>query len=64
MQDLTSWLKALRANPMLGVGAALVAVVVYFVLQRKPRLQREADRRLESLRRDKAEQYTKLRPPS
>jgi hypothetical protein len=64
MQDLTSWLEALQTNPMIGVGAAILVVVGYFLLQRKPRVQREADQRLETLRRDKAEQYTKLRPPS
>ena len=64
MQDLTSWLEMLRANPMLGVGAAIVLVCGYWVLQRKPRVQRDADERLATLRRDKAEQYNKLRPPS
>lgn len=64
MQDLTSWLEALRTNPMLGVGAAIVLVCGYWLLQRKPRVQREADERLAVLRRDKADQYTKQRPPS
>jgi len=64
MQEVTSWLEALRANPMLGVGAAIVLVLGYYLLQRKSRVQRDADERLASLRRDKADHYTKLRPPS
>ncbi|MGH3579944.1 MAG: hypothetical protein ACRERC_10570 [Candidatus Binatia bacterium] len=64
MQDLTSWLEAVRTNPMLAIGAVVVLVLGYWLLQRKPRVQREADQRLATLRRDKTDQYTKLRPPS
>ena len=35
---------------------------VLFLLNRKPRIQREADARLASIRRDKSDEYNKTRP--
>jgi hypothetical protein len=60
---LTSLTDAVRANPALGVGAAAAGLVLYYLLQRKPRLQRDADARLAALRRENEDRYTKLRPP-
>lgn len=57
-------IEAVRANPMFGVGIAVGVVVAIVLLNRKPRLQREADDRLASIRREKSDQYTKLRPPN
>ena len=62
MQALTPLLDALRANPIVGLAILVAAAVAYAILQRKPRMQREADERLSALRRDKSDQYTKQRP--
>jgi len=63
MDQLTQVIDAVRAHPMLDVGIGAAVVAGYLLLRRKPRLQREADERLSALRRDKADQYTKLRDP-
>lgn len=62
MEALTPLFDALRANPVVGFGIIAAAVAAYVVLQRKPRMQREADERLSALRRDKSDQYNKQRP--
>ena len=63
MDQLTQMIGALRADPLLagGVGGALS--VAWFLLRRRPKMQREADERLSALRRDTSDRYTKLRPP-
>ena len=63
MDQLTHLIDAVRVNPLLGVAILLGVVVAAILLLRKPRIQREADARLSALRRDKADQYGKLRPP-
>jgi hypothetical protein len=63
MDQLSQMIDALRANPLLAaaIGVALIGGVAF--LRRRPKIQREADERLSALRRDNADQYTKLRPP-
>ena len=63
MDQLTVLVEMVRAHPMLAGAGAVVVGIVSALLQRRPRLQREADERLSVLRRDNADQYTKLRPP-
>lgn len=63
MDRLIQVIDALRTNPPLAIGVGLAVVVGYVLLRRRPRIQREADERLSALRRDKADQYGKLRPP-
>jgi len=63
MARLIQLLELIRAHPMLGVALVAGVVIVIVLLQRRPRLQREADAQLAMLRRDKADQYTSLRPP-
>jgi hypothetical protein len=63
MDRLFQVIDALRANPILAVGLAVGLIVGYRILQRRPSMQRDADEQLSALRRDKADQYTKLRPP-
>jgi hypothetical protein len=63
MAYVTQLIHAVRDNPMLGVGIAVALIAVVLMLNRKPRIQRDADSRLASIRREKVDQYTKLRPP-
>lgn len=63
MEQLTHLIDAVRGNPLLGVGILIGVLAAAILLLRKPRIQREADARLSALRRDKADQYGKLRPP-
>jgi len=63
MEHFTHVIDAMRIHPWLGVAAAAAALGIAFMLLRKPRIQRDADARLSALRRDKTDQYTKLRPP-
>lgn len=63
MEPFAQIVNALRENPTMA-GAAVAAIIAgYAWLHRRPRIQREADERLSALRRDKADQYSKLRPP-
>lgn len=63
MDQLMRVIEALRANPWLAAGAVVTLLAGYALLHRRPKIQREADERLSVLRRDKSDQYTKLRPP-
>lgn len=63
MEYLTGLIDAVQARPLLGVVLVAGLVLGYALLQRRSRLQRDADRHLSVLRRDKSDQYTKLRPP-
>jgi hypothetical protein len=63
MDRLTQVIDALRAHPPLAIGVGVTLVALYLLLRRRPRMQREADERLSALRRDKADQYGKQRPP-
>lgn len=56
-------IEVLRANPLLAAAIAVALIGGAALLRHRPRIQREADERLAALRRDKADQYTKLRPP-
>lgn len=63
MDHFTQVIDALRTNPWLPVGVVVALSAAYALLHRRPRIQREADERLSVLRRDKSDQYNKLRPP-
>ncbi len=63
MEQLTQALEYIRVNPMRSLGAAVAIVVIYFFLNRKSRLVRDAEKRLEELRHERSDQYKKLRPP-
>jgi hypothetical protein len=62
MEALAPLLDLARQNPFVTFGGLAGAVVVYVLLTRKPRMQRDADARLSALRREKSDQYTKQRP--
>jgi hypothetical protein len=64
MDQLSRVIAALRANPLLDAVAAMGIVAGAVLLLRKPKIQRDAEQRLSALRRDKADEYAKLRRPS
>lgn len=63
MDAIMPLIDAARANPLVAGGVVAGLLLGYFLLQRKPRMQREADQRLSALRRDRADLYTRERPP-
>lgn len=63
MDALMPLVDVARANPLAAGGIAVALALAYVVLQHKPRAQREADERLSALRRERADLYTKQRPP-
>lgn len=63
MQQLIQMiLDLVRDHPPLGAGIIVAVIGVLFLLNRKPRIQRDADARLASIRRDKSDDYNKTRP--
>lgn len=63
MDELRRVIEYVRANPTHGFAAAAAVVVLYFLLNRKSRMVREAERRIQELREERSDQYRKLRPP-
>jgi len=63
VDQLTRIVEYVRANPGHGVAAAAVIVTLYFLLNRKSRMVRDAERRIEELREERSDQYRKFRPP-
>ncbi len=61
MTQLKPLIDLVSNNPLLGVGVALGLVALYALLHHKSRIQRDADRSLSALRRDKSDQYRDLR---
>jgi hypothetical protein len=62
MEQLWTWIRYLRDHPSTAVGVVLAAVAIYWLLNRKSRLQREADKRLEEIRAERGDPYNKMRP--
>jgi hypothetical protein len=50
-------------HPSTGLTAVLGLLVLYYLLNRKSRLTREADERLEQIRKERGDYYRNLRPP-
>ena len=50
-------------HPFIGLGGATALLAVYHLLNRKSRLAREVDKRLEQLRKERGDYYRRLRPP-
>jgi len=63
LDHLTQVLEYVRANPTTGLAAAVAVAVVYYLLNRKSKLLRDAERRIDELGRERADQYKKFRPP-
>ena len=60
---LAELIAILRTHPFYSLAAGAAACIGYRLLQRKSRLQREADAHLAVLGRDKANRYGEVRPP-
>jgi hypothetical protein len=63
MDQLMEWMEYLRDEPRVAIALGLGALAFYFLMQRKSRLQKDAEHRLASLRREKDGRYNSLRPP-
>jgi predicted PurR-regulated permease PerM len=67
MEDLVRLLSTAidyaRQHPQVVGGVVLAIAIVYYLLQRKGRMERDAERRLTQLKREKAGHYDRLRPP-
>ena len=64
MDQLSTLFELLSQHPALSAGTAFALAVGYYLLQRKPRMVREADRQLEELQKKRGGEYNKLRPPT
>lgn len=62
MEQLWTLIHYLRDNPRAAVGAAVVIGAIYWLMNRKPKLMREADRRLDEIRKERGDPYNKTRP--
>jgi hypothetical protein len=63
MDRIVALIDYLRAEPRVAVAAAIGILVLYFLLQRKSRLERESERRMNALREERGGRYNSLRPP-
>jgi hypothetical protein len=63
VNHVTQVIEYIRANPTSSLGVAIAVVVVYYLLNRKSRLVRDAEKRIEELHHERADQYKQLRPP-
>ncbi len=62
MDHLWTWIQYLRDHPGAAVWLVLAAATLYWLLNRKPKLQREADKRLDEIRAERGDPYNKPRP--
>ena len=62
MDRLWTWIQYLRDHPSAAVWMVLAAAGLYWLLNRKPKLQRDADRRIDEIRAERGDPYNKQRP--
>ncbi|MFI5396195.1 MAG: hypothetical protein ACHQ9S_11750 [Candidatus Binatia bacterium] len=62
MKQFWSALHYFEDHPAIGL-IAVGVLLVYYLLNRKPRLTREAEERLKELRKERGDYYRRLRPP-
>ncbi|MBP1689171.1 MAG: hypothetical protein H6Q33_5314 [Deltaproteobacteria bacterium] len=63
MEQLWAAIRYVVDHPALGVAAAIGIGLVFYLLNRKPRLTREAEDRFKQIRKERGDQYHHLRPP-
>jgi hypothetical protein len=62
METIRALLGYGQAHPGLAFIAIVAAVGMYYLLNRKPKLARDADERIRELRRERADLYSRQRP--
>jgi hypothetical protein len=62
MDQLWTWTQYLRDHPGAAVWVVLAAAAIYWLLNRKPKLQRDADKRMAEIREEHGDPYNKTRP--
>jgi hypothetical protein len=63
MEHVTTLIAYFRGHPGVLVGVAAALGALWYVLNRKPKMVREADQRFGQLRDERGDQYNTLRPP-
>ena len=62
MEQLWTLIHYLRDHPGAALGGAVALGVIYWLMNRNPKLMREADRRLEEIRKERGDPYNTPRP--
>ncbi len=63
MEQLQDVMQYFGNHPFIGLVTATALLGLYHLLNRKSRLTREADQRLQQLRQERGDYYRKVRPP-
>jgi hypothetical protein len=61
MAHVTELIEYVHAHPGVGIAGGVVVALLLYLINRKPKLAREADERIEQLRRKRGDHYLKLR---
>lgn len=65
MEALVKWvLTYFEMHPDHGLGLIAVIIAAYYLLNYRPRMVRDAERRLAELREERGDLYCGLRPPN
>jgi hypothetical protein len=62
MEQLSAFIHYLQDNPLNALGLVGVLIGIRYLLNRKSRLSREVDERLERLREERGDYYNNIRP--
>jgi|MudIll2142460700_1097286.scaffolds.fasta_scaffold73524_2 hypothetical protein len=62
MEQLAALPGYLQHHPVATIGALIGLIVLYRLLNRKPKIVRDADERLQILRRETENKYDQIRP--
>lgn len=62
MDNVSKVIAYVQAHPLLVGGVALLLVAAFFLVNRKPKATRDAEARLEQLRKERQEYYRQRRP--
>jgi hypothetical protein len=62
MEQLWALIHYLPDHPRAALGVVVALGGIYWLMNRKPKLMREADKRLEEIRKERGDPYNKLRP--
>jgi len=62
MEQLWFLVHYLRDHPGAALGVAVALGVMYWLLNRKPKMARDAERRMKEIREERGDPYNTLRP--